>query len=71
MPETTKIRRHDNGSIDIGHYRKIGRGLHGQAMREAGKGLIAELRELWVVMTLRPRQSPISPGSALQVAAAE
>lgn len=74
MSKTTKIRRHTNGSIDIGHYRKNGRSLHGRAMREAANSLIAKFQELWVAMTMRLRQSPISPlssGPFLQVAAAE
>jgi hypothetical protein len=66
MSENAKIQRHRNGSIDIGHYRVIGRSLHARAVREGGKGLIAELRELWVAMNTGLRQFPdTSPQVAL------
>lgn len=68
MSENTKIRRHGNGSIDIGHYKVIGRSLHARAVREAGKGLIDDLRELCVATKTGLRRSP---SSSLQVAPAE
>jgi hypothetical protein len=66
MSENAKIQRHRNGSIDIGHYRVIGRSLHGRAVREAGKGLMAELRGLCVAMKTGLCQFPdTSPQVAL------
>ena len=35
MTETTDIRRRPNGSIDIDHYARIGRALHGSAICDA------------------------------------
>ncbi len=55
MSETAEIRRHANGSIDIEYYVKIGRGLHAQAIQDAGGDLGARLREISVAMTSRLR----------------
>lgn len=35
MHQTIEIRRRHDGSIDIGHYARIGRELHGNAVRNA------------------------------------
>lgn len=37
MTETPEIRRHANGSIDLEHYARVGRALHGAAMRSAAR----------------------------------
>ena len=55
MSETTEIRRHANGSIDIEYYARIGRDLHAQAIQEAGRGLGANLREINQAMISRLR----------------
>jgi hypothetical protein len=34
---TTEIRRHLNGSIDLGHYVRIGREAHGATVRDGGR----------------------------------
>jgi hypothetical protein len=36
MTETGNIQRLPDGSIDRQHYERLGRALHGQALREAG-----------------------------------
>ena len=70
MTETTEIRRVANGSIDIEYYARIGRGLHAQAVQQAGLGLGAALRDMGVAMSSPPRRSPKSEGSALEYAPA-
>ena len=57
MSETTEIRRHANGSINIEYYARIGRDLHAQAIQEAGRGLGANLREINQAMISRLRRS--------------
>ena len=57
MSETTEIRRVANGSIDIEYYARIGRGLHAQAMQEAGMGVGANLRKFNQAMISRLRRS--------------
>ena len=56
MSETTEIRRHANGSIDIEYYAKIGRSLHAQAIQEAGGGLGVKLREMNLALISRLRR---------------
>lgn len=70
MSETTEIRRHANGSIDIEYYARIGRGLHAQAVREAGLGLGAALRDMSVAIVAPPRRSPKLEDTALEFAPA-
>ena len=70
MSETTEIRRHANGSIDIEYYARIGRDLHAQAIQEAGRGLGANLREINQAMISRLRRSPEPEDSALEYAPA-
>lgn len=38
MSQTTEIARQSIESHDIEHYVRIGRALHGQAVRDAGRG---------------------------------
>ena len=59
MPETAEIRRHVNGSIDLEYYEKIGKGLQANAIQEAGRNLVAKLREIFVAMIL-PGNSQIT-----------
>ncbi len=40
MQPTTEIRRHPDGSIDTAHYARIGRELHGNALRGSASSLI-------------------------------
>ena len=40
MQPTTEIRRHPDGSIDTAHYARIGRELHGNAIRDATSSLL-------------------------------
>ena len=58
MSETTEIRRHANGSIDIEYYAKIGRRLHAQAVQDAGLGLGATLRDMSVAIIAPLQRSP-------------
>jgi hypothetical protein len=55
MFESTEIRRHANGSIDVEHYARIGRALHGQAIRDAGRGLAFKLQQLIVTAWMHSR----------------
>ncbi len=71
MLETTEIRRHANGSIDVGHYVKVGRHLHGQAFREAARSVAVKLRQLWAAMTMRLRQYSSPMDRFLDVVPAE
>ena len=68
MSETADIRRHANGSIDIEHYAKIGKGLHAQAIREAGRYLVARFREIFVAMSLRLLGAPKNAGGSFEFA---
>lgn len=40
----TQIRRHNNGSIDFNHYARVGRALHGGAVRDV---TATSVRRLW------------------------
>jgi hypothetical protein len=44
MHHTTEIRRRSGGSIDTGHYARIGRGLHGAAIRETAASFVRLFR---------------------------
>lgn len=44
MHRTMEIHRRPGGSIDTGHYARIGRELHGNAIREAVKSLVGRFR---------------------------
>ena len=44
MHRTMEIHRRPGGSIDTGHYARIGRELHGNAMRDAAKSLVGRFR---------------------------
>ena len=44
MHQTMEIHRRPDGSIDTGHYVRIGRELHGIAIREAAKSLVGRFR---------------------------
>jgi len=73
MTQTAEIRRHPNGSLDIEHYARIGRALHGQAVRGAGrtsfgapgrllKRASALLGRLVAAITGRPRMTAAKIG---------
>ncbi len=44
MHRTMEIHRRPGGSIDTGYYARIGRELHGIAMRQAAKSLVGRFR---------------------------
>ena len=44
MQQTIEIRRRPGGSIDTAHYARIGRELHGNALREAASSLLRLIR---------------------------
>lgn len=44
---TTEIRRHPNGSIDLGHYVRIGREAHGAAFRDQVRSVAGMFRQLF------------------------
>ncbi len=39
MTETTNIQRLSDGSIDFQHYERLGRSLHGQAVRKTSRNV--------------------------------
>ena len=43
-PVCAEIRRHKNGSIDLGHYVRIGREAHGAAVRGRARSIAGMLR---------------------------
>jgi len=58
MTETGNIQRLPDGSIDLRHYERIGRALHGRAIRKAGRAaataperavvrIVARFSETW------------------------
>ncbi len=57
MLEATEVRRHANGSIDVAHYVGIGRRLHGEAVREAGRGAFARYRQVSGAVLKRLRRT--------------
>ncbi len=71
MPETIQIRRHENGSIDLNHYVRTGRGLHGKAVRDAVAISVRRLRRALSLARLTKRASPKRPQPAVIFAAAE
>lgn len=75
MTETTEIRRHPNGSIDLDHYARIGRALHGAAMRSAvrsatRRGASAPARLVARIAAAFGRRKPHSAADDVMLAAA-
>ena len=70
LAETPAILELASGSIDSACYPGLGRGLHAQAVQQAGLGLGAALRDMGVAMISPPRRSPKSEDSALEYAPA-
>lgn len=74
MTETTEIRRHANGSIDIAHYAQIGRALHGKAVRDAARSAVTAPDRLFarlVAALLRRLRGGVAADTERRVAPAE
>ena len=62
MHQTIEIRRLPGGSIDASHYARIGRELHGNAVRDATSSFVRLMGK--GIGSLGRRQT-VSPGAAL------
>ena len=60
MFDTTEIRRLANGSIDVEHYSKLGKNLHGTAIYDA-----------CVAVIIRLLKSPTKDNGAFEIIPAE
>jgi len=71
VSEVIEIRRYPDGSIDVNHYVKIGRRLHGQAIIGAGRGALVTLRLLREAIVMRLRQTTKPEDHSFEVEPAE
>jgi len=43
-PASAEIRRHQNGSIDLDHYVRMGRAAHGASVRDGFRTIVDKIR---------------------------